>query len=295
MRRAASLLTVALLAHTSIGAQPARFTAEDMLKVVTASVQDLVGRRAAGRVHRAPHARQRRDRQLSLRRSDVSRRRPPCGSSSSTRETGERTLAARRRRSPTSARRRSRATASGWRFSSRRARRRRAAPAMSLLVWPTGRRPGGAVSRSRAPTSIAPTSTLEWTPDGSRVVVSMRTRRARAERRPTGSTRSRAGPIIVHSSKEPFLEWDDLNRLNRWRNVVEVDVATGARHDARRRSASSTNYRVVPRRVVARLSGRRDREDRLRHDRRHRQPAAALGARRRPSRRRFSRRKTSRV
>ena len=41
MRRAASLLTVALLAHTATDAQTARFTAEDMLKVVTASVQDM--------------------------------------------------------------------------------------------------------------------------------------------------------------------------------------------------------------------------------------------------------------
>src|SRR5262245_53136858 len=49
MKRAASLLTVVLLAHTSTAAQSVRFTAEDMLKVVTAAVQDLSeeGRRVA--------------------------------------------------------------------------------------------------------------------------------------------------------------------------------------------------------------------------------------------------------
>ena len=42
--RTAAILTVALLADVSIGAQvaaPAKFSAEDMLKVVTASVQAL--------------------------------------------------------------------------------------------------------------------------------------------------------------------------------------------------------------------------------------------------------------
>ncbi len=101
------------------------------------------------------------------------------------------------------------------------------------------RRSGMRLSRSRAPTSIAPTSTLDWTPDGtprhrSRCGRS-RARRAAAERF-AALTR---GPIIVHSSKEPFLEWDDLNRLNRWRTVVEVDVATRRRHRRACRSARS--------------------------------------------------------
>ena len=96
---------------------------------------------------------------------------------------------------------------------------------MSLVVWPTGGGPAAPVTVKSADT-IAPTSTLDWMPDGTRVVVSMRTaarERAAAERF-NAVTR---GPIIVHSSKDPFLEWDDLNRLNRWRTVVDVDVATG--------------------------------------------------------------------
>jgi dipeptidyl aminopeptidase/acylaminoacyl peptidase len=36
------------------------------------------------------------------------------------------------------------------------------------------------------------------------------------------------GPVIVHTSKDPFLDWDDLNRANRWRIISEVDVSTGA-------------------------------------------------------------------
>ena len=35
------------------------------------------------------------------------------------------------------------------------------------------------------------------------------------------------GPIVVHSSKDPFLEWDALNRVNRRRTLASVDVASG--------------------------------------------------------------------
>ncbi|MFO7648043.1 MAG: hypothetical protein R6W02_08260, partial [Halomonas campaniensis] len=35
-------------------------------------------------------------------------------------------------------------------------------------------------------------------------------------------------PVIVHASSEPFLEWDDLRRLDRMREIVHIDPATGA-------------------------------------------------------------------
>ena len=122
MRRAASLLTVALLAHTSIGAQQARFTADDMLNVVTASVQDISEDGRLRRVHRAPHAAttpQPTTIATAIRRSSRRRR---FGSSSSTPRRAQRRLPLGDG-SSTFARRRSRATASGSRFSSRRPRR----------------------------------------------------------------------------------------------------------------------------------------------------------------------------
>ena len=90
--------------------------------------------------------------------------------------------------------------------------------------------------------SILPTSTLDWTPDSSRVIVSMRTpaRERQAADRFAALTR---GPVIVHSAKEPFLEWDEMNRLNRWRNVADVDLATGAVTE-RLTERKITNYRV---------------------------------------------------
>lgn len=73
---------------------------------------------------------------------------------------------------------------------------------------------------------IAANSSLDWTPDGSRVVVSMRS----PERDRQAAAKFKAiteGPIVVQSSSAPFLEWDDLGREAKWRNVAEVDVSTG--------------------------------------------------------------------
>ncbi len=97
--------------------------------------------------------------------------------------------------------------------------------AMALQVWSTA---GGAATPVALKTTnlIAANSSVDWTPDGSRVLLSMRT--VAREREGHGKfTQITQGPIIVHSSKEPFLEWDELNRANRWRSLVEVDVTTG--------------------------------------------------------------------
>jgi dipeptidyl aminopeptidase/acylaminoacyl peptidase len=74
---------------------------------------------------------------------------------------------------------------------------------------------------------VAVNSALDWSPDDRRLVVSLRTKARHAEAR-TRFTALTEGPVIVHSSKEPFLEWDELGRAARWRSIAEVDVATGA-------------------------------------------------------------------
>jgi dipeptidyl aminopeptidase/acylaminoacyl peptidase len=239
MRRAASLLTVALLAHTSMGAQPARFTAEDMLKVVTASVQDLSDDgRLAAITERRTYDNAETD---NYRYGD-----PTFVAPSALRlvvidtRTGERRLPlgdvlANVRQSVFSR--------DGKRLAILVAAPATppASPVISLLVWNTSGGPATPVA-IKSPDVIVPTSTLEWTPDGSRVTLSMRTvaREKAAADRFAALTR---GPVIVHSAKEPFLEWDDLNRLNRWRNVVEVDVATGML-TTRVPERKITNYRA---------------------------------------------------
>jgi len=74
---------------------------------------------------------------------------------------------------------------------------------------------------------VAVNSGLDWSADDRRLVVSLRAKARDAEAR----ARFKAltdGPVIVHSSKEPFLEWDDLGRATRWRSIAAIDVATGA-------------------------------------------------------------------
>ena len=241
MRRAVSLLTVALLAHTSTDAQTAQFQAEDMLKVVTVSVQDLTddGRLVAVTERRT----------YDNAETDHYRYGDPTYVAPAAlrlvvidTQTGERKLplgdALRNIRQAVFSR-------DGRRLAILAAAPRAAsdpASVISLLVWPTSG--GNAVPVAlKSADVIVPTSTLEWTPDGTRVTLSMRT----VERERTAADRFAAltrGPIIVHSAKEPFLEWDDMNRVNRWRNVVDVDVATGA-VTVRVPERKITNYRVA--------------------------------------------------
>jgi len=98
-------------------------------------------------------------------------------------------------------------------------------PAVRLRVWDADR----AVVRDvviKGDTQIAVNSGLVWSADDSRVVVSLRTRQRDAEARARFAALTE-GPIIVQSSKDPFLEWDDLGRAARWRSIADVDVATG--------------------------------------------------------------------
>jgi dipeptidyl aminopeptidase/acylaminoacyl peptidase len=99
-------------------------------------------------------------------------------------------------------------------------------PAVRLQIWDAERK----ILRDLAvkgDTSVAVNSGLEWSADDKGLVVSLRSR----QRDVDGTNRFKAlteGPIIVHNAKDPFLEWDDLGRVNRWRSLAVIDAVTGA-------------------------------------------------------------------
>jgi dipeptidyl aminopeptidase/acylaminoacyl peptidase len=67
---------------------------------------------------------------------------------------------------------------------------------------------------------------LHWSPDGARLLLTLRRQEwaAEASRRFRQETE---GPIIDHSSKEPFLAWDDLRRLSTERSLANCDWKAG--------------------------------------------------------------------
>ncbi len=77
-------------------------------------------------------------------------------------------------------------------------------------------------------TPVSANTSIDWTPDDARLVLTMRPASFDVESRTRFDALTR-GPIIVHDAKEPFLEWDALQRSSRRRALVEIDPATGAR------------------------------------------------------------------
>jgi dipeptidyl aminopeptidase/acylaminoacyl peptidase len=120
-------------------------------------------------------------------------------------------------------------------------------PQTALHIWDAAKEtlrqvPTPAPSRveGRGPAHVAANSAVDWTPDGRRVIVTLRT----AEEERAGRARFEAitdARVIVQQSKEPFLEWDELRRADRQRSLAELDPATG---DARvlLPSRKLTNY-----------------------------------------------------
>jgi dipeptidyl aminopeptidase/acylaminoacyl peptidase len=98
-------------------------------------------------------------------------------------------------------------------------------PVITAWVWDAARRTRAEVPRQPAAT-IASNSELTWLPDGSSVLVSLRDtaddRAAQAAFRKVVD-----GPTVVHTSKEPFLDWDALRRADRLRSLAELDPRTG--------------------------------------------------------------------
>ncbi len=98
-------------------------------------------------------------------------------------------------------------------------------PRTSLYVWDAERR-----ALSQVPVGgeaqVSPNSALVWRPDASALLVTLRT--LDQERRAQAAFRAQVdGPVVVHSSAEPFLEWDALRREDRVRRLVALDPSTG--------------------------------------------------------------------
>ena len=197
-------------------AQAAReFTAEDMLKVSTASVLDLSddGRRVAVNVRRA------------FDNAEVDNRRfgdptyvPPAqgrllviDTQSGATDTPFADLVNVRQ--------------AAWSHDGRRLAVltiSNTAPA-GIYIWDAV-----AKTRTEVPhaSPLADGSGLEWTADDSRLIVALRKR----EDDNAAAARFKAltqGPIIVQSSKDPFLDWDDLQRAPRQRSLALLNPATG--------------------------------------------------------------------
>jgi dipeptidyl aminopeptidase/acylaminoacyl peptidase len=99
-------------------------------------------------------------------------------------------------------------------------------PSTALYIWDAERKALTEVA-VRGGLAVALNSTLSWTPDSSSLVVALRNpeldREARARFKAITD-----GPIIVHRSSEPFLEWDLLQRSARSRSLATIDPRTGA-------------------------------------------------------------------
>jgi len=98
-------------------------------------------------------------------------------------------------------------------------------PVVRLSIWDADRAVLAEVSL-KGDLALSANSGLEWLPDDKRLVVTCRSAQWDKE----GADRFRTltqGPVIVHGSKEPFLEWDALRRSSRRRTIVELDPATG--------------------------------------------------------------------
>ena len=103
-------------------------------------------------------------------------------------------------------------------------------PETRLFVWQADRRTLEEVPL-RGSRPIAATSDLQWSADDRQLIVTVRAsdRDREAHARFKALTDGQRG-VIVHSSKEPFLDWDALQRANRLSEIAGVDPATGEVH-----------------------------------------------------------------
>jgi dipeptidyl aminopeptidase/acylaminoacyl peptidase len=77
---------------------------------------------------------------------------------------------------------------------------------------------------------VAETSDLRWNGAGTQLIVAVHTADWRKRARDAFANIT-GGPIIVQSSKEPFLAWDDLRRMAMRRSVGAVDAKSGVYHE----------------------------------------------------------------
>lgn len=73
---------------------------------------------------------------------------------------------------------------------------------------------------------VADNAELEWSSDGTQLLLALRNEewRTRAALRFKNETDA---SVIVHSSKEPFLAWDDLRRMSALRSLASYDLKSG--------------------------------------------------------------------
>lgn len=99
------------------------------------------------------------------------------------------------------------------------------APVTRLLIWDR-RQLRLAEVRPQGGLTLSLNTGLAWTPDDRRLIVTLRPPGWDKESRERFALLTR-GPVIVHSSKEPFLEWDALQRSPRRRILATIDPVTG--------------------------------------------------------------------
>jgi dipeptidyl aminopeptidase/acylaminoacyl peptidase len=73
---------------------------------------------------------------------------------------------------------------------------------------------------------VADNSEPNWTPAGDQLYFSLRTEEWRKKAAQAFQQETK-GPIVVHSSKEPFLAWEEVRRLSQLRSVAAYNLATG--------------------------------------------------------------------
>jgi len=93
------------------------------------------------------------------------------------------------------------------------------------MMW---ERSSGKLTKINLPAGklVADNSEFQWSNDGKQLLLALRAEewRKKAAERFQYET---AGPIVVHSSKEPFLAWDDLRRISNIRSLIAYDVSSG--------------------------------------------------------------------
>ncbi len=98
-----------------------------------------------------------------------------------------------------------------------------------LALW---ERASGRVRQIELPAGriVAENANLQWTPDGARLLVPMRTTEwlRSAKQRFDSEVK---GPIVVQSSKDPFLSWEAIRRLSFTQSLAFYDVKSGRFQD----------------------------------------------------------------
>src|SRR5262245_2620503 len=92
-------------------------------------------------------------------------------------------------------------------------------------IW---ERASGKFTEVKLPASkiCADNAEFEWSPDGSQLFFALRQSEWKKKAAERFAYETNA-PVVVHSSKEPFLAWDDLRRMSAIRSLVAYDVKSG--------------------------------------------------------------------